>query len=451
MDSYEQLISLGLLESKAPRYTSYPTTPHFSASVDGASMADWLGRVPAGEAVSLYLHIPFCERLCWFCACRTQGLTAREPLEAYLDTLLREVDLVAGHLRPGVEVAHLHLGGGTPTILSARQLSRLLIRLRGAFSFRPDAEVAAEIDPTCVDEAKIAALADEGLTRASVGIQDFDPMVQDAIGRRQSLEQTRAVRDALRAAGIARLNTDIVYGLPHQDWPRLSRTLDAVIDLAPDRIALFGYAHVPWVAKRQRVIDATALPAPHHRLEATLKAGARLERAGYAAIGIDHFARPDDALAQAAQADGLHRNFQGYTDDRAQTLIALGASGISRFAQGYAQNAPATAAYQGRIRSGDLATVRGHRLSLEDRLRAAAIEALLCRFSLDLADLADHFGDFADVLRADCARIAERFGKAVEWTGARLTIMDHPRALARMVAMEFDAYSRPDARHSAAV
>ncbi|MEL6677961.1 MAG: oxygen-independent coproporphyrinogen III oxidase, partial [Pseudomonadota bacterium] len=417
MDSYEQLISLGLLNTTAPRYTSYPTTPNFTGDVDGARVAGWLGAVSAAEPVSLYLHIPFCERLCWFCACRTQGLSSTGPLEAYLDTLLREVDHVAGLLPPGVEVGHLHLGGGTPTILSAGQLTRLFTRLRGAFAIRADAEVAVEIDPTCVDARKIDALVGGGLTRASIGIQDFAPEVQAAIGRRQSLEATREVCAALRAAGVQGLNTDIVYGLPHQSWARLERTLRAVIALAPDRIALFGYAHVPWMARRQRVIPEDALPDAPARLRATLRAGEVVEASFFLEIVIDLFSNPTDAMSRAQTEGRLRRNFQGYTDDRSPTLIALGASGVSRFAEGYAQNAPATAAYQGRVRAGELATCRGHRLSLEDQVRAAAIEALLCTFTLDLEALTARFGDFAGVLLPDCQRVARTFGEAVDWSG----------------------------------
>jgi oxygen-independent coproporphyrinogen-3 oxidase len=434
----------------APRYTSYPTAPNFHAGVAAADTARWLRRVKPGTSISLYLHVPFCERLCWFCACRTQGTRTRLPLESYLESLVAEIGLVADLLPSDVRVARLHLGGGTPTILSPAQIGRVA----GALSARFDlagAEISVEIDPTCVDAARIDALCGLGMTRASIGVQDFAPEVQAAIGRSQSFAATETAVADLRAAGIASLNTDLVYGLPLQTPERFARSLAQLLALAPDRIALFGYAHVPWMATRQRMIREEALPGPRERLALFAQAEARLGQDGYRAIGIDHFAQPGDILAQAAAAGRLRRNFQGYTDDTCDVLIGLGASAISRFPEGYAQNASATAAYQACIRGASLATTRGFRMGPEDRMRARAIEMLMCDFRIDLAALRTEFGDFADRLWPLCARAAAAFPSAVTQGPAELRITAEARPLTRLIAMEFDAYADGTTRHSQAI
>jgi oxygen-independent coproporphyrinogen-3 oxidase len=317
----------------------------------------------------------------------------------------------------------------------------------------PPADVfdfSVEIDPTMVDRAKIEALAEEGMTRASIGIQDFDPKVQEAIGRIQPFDVTRACVEDLRAAGIGSLNADLVYGLPHQDIARLDDTVSKVLDLGPDRVALFGYAHVPWVSKRQQLIDAAALPKEVARYELAEHAAARFRDAGFRAIGIDHFARPADGLAVAAETGRLRRNFQGYTDDTCPTLIGLGASSISRLPSGYVQNAAATPAYVQRIEAGQLAGARGHVMSGEDLLCARAIEMMMCDFRLDLAALREVHGAAADRLKPEMALIAEQFGDLVEVTSDTVEIHPEGRALTRIIASHFDAYVPEGARYSQA-
>jgi len=301
-----------------------------------------------------------------------------------------------------------------------------------------------------VDRAKIDALAAEGLTRASIGIQDFAPEVQAAIGRDQPFEVTQACVADLRAAGITSLNTDLVYGLPHQTEARIADTVEKVLTFAPDRVALFGYAHVPWVSKRQKLIDETALPGDLARYHLAAFAADRFAEAGLQAIGIDHFARPEDALAQAQAAGRLRRNFQGYTTDDCQTLIGLGASSISRFPGGYVQNAPATAAYIQRITAGEFAGSRGHAMAGEDALRARAIEFLMCGFQLDLADLRQEFGPSAAALSPILTQVAARFGAMVSQEGDRLAILPDGRPLTRIVASMFDTHVPDGVRYSRA-
>lgn len=450
MENLDRLAELGLFDSRVPRYTSYPTAPNFSPGIGAAAQADWLGAVDPTSPVSVYLHVPFCERLCWYCACHTQGTKTLAPVESYVAALEAELSLVAARLPAGVRMSRLHWGGGTPTILPPALIRRLARAVKAVIPPSETWDFSVEIDPTLVDRGKIDALAEEGLTRVSLGIQDFDPVVQRAIGRMQSWTETRRTVDDVRAAGVASLNADLVYGLPHQSEARLGATLEKVLALAPDRLALFGYAHVPWVSKRQKLIDEAALPDDRARLRLAARAAERFETAGFRRIGIDHFARPGDGLERAARAGRLRRNFQGYTEDDRPTLIGLGASSISRFPQGYVQNAAATAAWHARIAAGSLAGARGHALDARDRLRARAIEMLLCDFRLELAAL----GPGGDALRDEVATVAEdvaaRFGDLVAADAGGLSILPAGRPLARIVASAFDGYLAAGGRFSRA-
>ncbi len=375
-----------LLTARVPRYTSYPPADRFNAEVTGAAKARWIETLAPGDAISLYVHVPFCRRLCWFCACRTQGTSSDAPLDRYLDHLEIEIDMTRRLMPEGVRFSALHLGGGTPTLLSPDRMARLTGMVRDAFDLT-GAEVSVEIDPCECDDARLDALVELGLTRASIGVQDFDPLVQAAIGRTQSAEQTREAVEGLRARGIDSVNFDLLYGLPHQSAQRLSRTLETVLEMSPDRIALYGYAHVPWAARRQKMIPEAALPSPEDRLVLADLARACLTGAGYVPVGIDHFAKPEDSLALAAENGTMRRNFQGYTTDAAQTLLALGPSAISQFPQGFVQNAPATEAWQKQITAGRIPASRGIALTEEDRAIATIIERLMCDAVVDLGTL----------------------------------------------------------------
>ncbi len=439
-----------LLDTRAPRYTSYPPATAFGPAVGPQTHADWLGALPEGAPLSLYLHVPFCRRLCWFCACRTQGTASAVPLDRYLDRLVAELARVRALIPGTPRVTRVHLGGGTPTLLSPAQTARLGDAVAAAFPAGPDAEISVEADPAEIDAERLDALAALGVNRASIGVQDFDPEVQAAIGRAQSAAATRAAAEGLRARGVGSLSVDLVYGLPHQTVARLTATLRQVLSLFPDRIALYGYAHVPWVARRQRMIPEDALPGTGARIALAAAAREVLTDRGYVAIGIDHFARPGDGLARAAAEGRLRRNFQGYTDDEAMALLGFGASSISRLPQGYAQNAAGTADWQAAIDAGRLPTARGHAFTADDRARGAAIERLMCYGAADLAAAADAAGVPADPLLADAGRAVADLPSCARLDGARLSLTGG-FAYARLVAGYLDAHAGAErARYSAA-
>lgn len=435
-----------------PRYTSYPTAPHFHDRIDGDTFGRWLGAIGKGTDISLYVHIPFCDRLCWFCACHTKMTRRYEPVAGFLAALHREIETVGG-LVPGARVRALHFGGGSPTILRADDIVALGDALRGAFTFRQDAEISVELDPNDMDEGRYDAFAAIGMTRASLGVQDFAPKVQEAINREQSFAQTKAVVDGVRSRGVASLNLDLLYGLPHQTLKTLEDTIGQALSLTPDRIALFGYAHVPWFKKHQTMIDEARLPGPEERFEQQRLAGRLITRAGYQAVGLDHFARPADALAVAARAGRLHRNFQGYTTDECQVLIGLGPSSISRLPEGYAQNVAATGHYERVAGAGGLATARGVALTDEDRARAWVIERLMCDFRFSRERAIARFGRFGRELAEEARQLAasDRDGLFAQ-QGDLFVVSDAGRPLVRTLAAHFDAYlAGKGARHSLAV
>ena len=446
-----QLMRLGLFDARVPRYTSYPTAPHFASGVGAGDFTAWIEAIPEGAQVSLYLHVPFCRRLCWFCACRTQGTTSDDPVIAYAQTLHAEIALLARHLPRGVTLSRLHWGGGTPTMLPPDEMRRLADAVFSVVPMAEGGEFSVEIDPNEVDDARLDALASAGMNRASIGVQDFDPEIQKAIGREQSYELTRTIAEKIRARGVRSLNADILYGLPHQTSVRIAESVQKLLTLSPDRVALYGYAHVPWMSRRQQMLPSDALPTPQERLELFETARKLFLWDDYDEIGIDHFAKPDDGLAVAQKAGQLRRNFQGYTDDTAVALIGLGASSISRFPQGFAQNASATAAHTKAIREGRFSTHKGHAFAGEDLLRARIIEALMCDFRVDRAELVRDFGVTPSQVDALFQAAASGFEDMVQVKGGVLSIPEKGRPLTRMVARAFDAYDQSKAQHSAAI
>lgn len=434
-----------------PRYTSYPTAPHFSPAVDATTYAVWLAALPAATELSVYLHVPFCAAMCAYCGCHTKVSRRQEPIDAYAARLLAEIDLIAS-LTPARTVRHLHWGGGTPSMLGEAGIARLRERLARRFALAGGMEHAIELDPRQVTPALAAALARIGVTRASLGVQDLNLHVQQAIGRVQPLATVAGATDALRAAGIGAISLDLMYGLPGQSLDDLIRTVEAAAGLAPDRIALFGYAHVPWMKRHQRLIDEAALPDAGLRFRQAEAARAALTGLGFEAIGLDHFARPEDPMAVAARQGRLKRNFQGYTTDTAEALIGLGASSIGRLPQGFVQNATDIGGYQRAIDAGKPATARGLALTVDDRIRGALIERLMCDFAVDCGALAESFGADAGLFDADLAGLAglgEQGLVTVE--GRRVAVTEAGRPLVRLVAAAFDAHIAKAGRHSAAV
>lgn len=451
MEHLSQLRRAGLFQARAPRYTSYPPATQFRPDVDGALVGSWMDAVAPGTRMSLYVHVPFCRRLCWFCACRTQGTPSMKPVHAYVDTLLTELRQLRRRLPEGVTLSRLHWGGGTPTLLTPALIRLLAGAIQDAFPLAAGAEFSVEIDPSEIDAPRMEALAQSGMTRASIGVQDFDPEIQEAIGRPQSFAMTAAAVNLIRDHGIPGLNADILYGLPYQTGTRMADTVQKLLALGPDRVALYGYAHVPWMSKRQVMIPDAALPDGEARLALFDTARTLFLDDGFQAVGIDHFARPGDGLAVAAAQGRLRRNFQGYTDDEAQLLLGLGASSISRYPQGFAQNAPATGAYQAAVRAGLVPVTRGHAFRPEDGWRGRMIEALMCDFCIDLAEIEARFG-LSRAAQADVlAPLVQRFGTVIQITHDSLRITPEGRPLTRMIAQALDAYAQTEGSHSSAV
>ncbi len=442
---------LGLFDAKVPRYTSYPTAPHFKNDVSAKGFADWIKAIKPGAEISLYVHVPFCRRLCWFCACRTQGTQSDSPVRAYVDVLKQEITLLARHLPEGVRLARLHWGGGTPTLLSAEMMAELAEAIFAVTPMAKGGEFSVEIDPNEIDESRLDALAAAGMNRASIGVQDFDPEIQETIGRIQPFDLTRDAVDMIRARGIASLNADILFGLPHQTRMRMTESVQKLLSLSPDRVALYGYAHVPWMARRQNMIPTDSLPSPKARLQLFETAQRLFMWDGYREIGIDHFATPHDGLAVAERTGKLRRNFQGYTDDRAEVLIGLGASSISRFPQGYAQNAPSTSAYTKAVRDAQFSTARGHVFSGEDLLRGRMIERLMCDFAISSEEILTTFDIAPAALDRMYRDVSAAFPDMLDLHAGGIRIRTEGKPLTRMIARHFDAYDLSKAGHSSAI
>ncbi len=440
------------LGERIPRYTSYPAAPHFTPAVGPATYRDWLRHLPPTARLSLYLHVPFCKTLCWYCGCHTTVTRHREPVEQYAGLMLREIAMVANETGSR-RVAHVHFGGGTPAVLGPDLFRRVMSELRSRFDFEPDAEIAIEIDPRRLGSEMAATLGACGVTRASLGVQSFDPAVQKSANRIQNLAVTQSCAALLRSAGIKAINVDLLYGLPQETAEGCKATVDAVLTLSPSRLAVFGYAHVPQMMKHQRVLDEAAMPDADERLRQEQAIGEALVKAGYMRIGLDHYARPSDTMAQAWLDGTLRRNFQGYTDDPADALIGFGASSIGQLPQGYVQNAADLRGWRDRIEAGGLATVRGRLLTSGDGLRATIIERLMCDLRADVPAILDRCGFPAGWLdrEMDALQALEADGLVRVDCGV-LTVPEPMRNLVRRVASVFDAYLDPaSGRHAVAV
>ncbi|OUJ16114.1 oxygen-independent coproporphyrinogen III oxidase [Acetobacter sp. DsW_063] len=419
-----------------PRYTSYPTATRFTDAVGAEDVAVWLRCLPPAKPVSLYFHVPFCDELCRFCGCNTSVVRSEPARRAYGQLLREELRRVAA-LMPQTDrllpVSHIHFGGGTPTTLSVETLQAILVEAQKLFDLQPDIEQCVELDPRHFSEAMAKNLAAMGFTRGSLGVQDIDPTVQRACGRIQSFEQTETCVAALRRAGFRSVNIDLIYGLPLQTTYGARRTADRIASLRPDRLAVFGYAHVPWKQKRQGLIKDADLPDGAERLAQREIIDQTLRAHGYEAVGLDHYALPDDALAKAAREGSLRRNFQGYTTDGAETLLGFGASAISSFPQGYAQNIVSAAAYARELdASSALPVARGVTFSDDDLIRRRQIERIMCGASVDLAD-----GSFQ---REQPALDALARDGLVFVDSGRLFITEAGRPFLRHIAAVFDRY-----------
>jgi oxygen-independent coproporphyrinogen III oxidase len=443
--------------TNAPRYTSYPPATQFTSDLGAVRFEDAIAEDNASSArpISLYIHLPFCESRCWYCGCTTVITRDKSAAELYLDDLAREIALYNLRLDGARHVVQLHLGGGTPTFLSARQIDRLSEILHCYFEFDRRAEISVEIDPRRLSLPQVEALQRLGARRASLGIQDTDRRVQLAIHRHQPHALNEQTVAWLRGAGFESINVDLIYGLPLQTVESFSRTLDDVLGLSPDRLSVFGYAHVPWIKPAQKIFEERdQLPTPEERLALWALAHSRLTDAGYIDIGLDHFARPGDELAIAQREGTLHRNFQGYSTRAGASVYAFGMSGISGMGDVYFQNTRSLADYRTALAAGQLPVQRGLRLTAEDRRRRHIIMRLMCDRRLDFAQLSTDLGlNFAETYSAELASLAGLAADdvvALSNTALRVTPRGSP--LLRVVAQHFDAYAATGGmRHSQAV
>jgi oxygen-independent coproporphyrinogen-3 oxidase len=441
------------MSRNVPRYTSYPTAPHFSKAIGPKEYAEWVSALNPNAAVSLYLHVPFCRELCWYCGCNMKLAKRDAPVAEYAKTLIKEINLLSEHLPGRMDISHLHWGGGTPTALVPDDLARAMDTVRANFHVSSDAELAIESDPRTLTDEMTRRIGELGFTRASFGVQEFDVKVQKAINRIQPPDMVRRSVDGLRSAGVSGINFDLIYGLPHQTVGTLLETIRLCVDMKPDRIALFGYAHVPWMAKKQRLIDETALPGVNERLSQSQAAAEALTDAGYIAIGLDHFALPSDSMAKAVKAGTLRRNFQGYTTDQAETMLGVGSTSIGRTPSGYVQNLSETGAWARSVETGKLPVGKGVAFTKDDKLRGHVIERLMCCGEVDLDDAAlcvgmskDWYGELVSDL------IALEIDGVITRRDGRVSVTEKGAPVIRVVASVFDAYLVANtARHALAV
>lgn len=435
------------MDRNGPRYTSYPTADRFVEAFGPASYRSWAARRNIGgirRALSIYVHLPFCSTICFYCACNKVVTRDRGKGRKYLDYLFREIDLQGPLFKDDPVVEQMHWGGGTPTFYTMSQLAALQTHLQQYFRMAADGEYSIEIDPRSVEPENMHELHEMGFNRVSLGVQDFDPEVQRAVNRIQSEEKTLEVMQAARQAGFASVNVDLIYGLPKQNLITFNRTLAQVIAAQPDRIAIYNYAHLPARFKPQRRILDSEIPAPDTKLKLLGLAAQRLSEAGYVYIGMDHFAKPGDALAVAQRDGRLHRNFQGYSTHAECDLVGLGVSAIGAIGPTYSQNHRALDDYYDSLDHGELPVARGIELSRDDLLRRAAIQALVCQFRLSmtsmeisyLIDFKQYFSDEMGDLRQMAADGLLQIGE--EW----ITVTPRGRMLIRNICMVFDKYLR---------
>lgn len=438
---------------RAPRYTSYPTAPNFHEGIDSDAYRSWLSHIDENNEISLYIHVPFCASMCWYCGCHTRVVQRYEPIADYVKLLAREMELVSEAMSGRPRVSQIHWGGGTPNMMAPRDFSMLMEKIGLHFTISDTANIDVEIDPRALNSEMAQAFAATGVNRASLGVQDFDPDIQKAINREQPFEVTAETVAMLRKAGIEGINFDLMYGLPHQTVENVIRSVDLAAQLAPDRLAVFGYAHVPWMKTHQKLIDEAALPDAAMRFHQSEAAADRLMEHGYRRIGMDHFVRPDEAMSSALDNGTLARNFQGYTTDHADALVGFGASAIGNFHEGYVQNAVPFGHYAADIHADRLAVRRGIQINDDDRLRRAVIERLMCDLTVALDEVCNAFGVGHDYFDDDLPRLSPmRDDGIVKIEGRRIRITEQGRPLMRNVCTVFDRHlSAGKGRHSRAI
>ncbi len=446
-------------DKPGPRYTSYPTAPHFNESFTHENYLDEIIKTNRGRDLpdlSLYFHLPFCDTLCYFCACNMIVTRNRDRIKKYIDYLKREIDLITDHISHDRKAVQLHWGGGTPTHLNPDEIADLSSYIYDRFDVNADAETGCEIDPRELTKTHLAALKDGGFNRISMGVQDFNPDVQKAVNRIQPEVLTRQVVDWVRELGFHSINLDLMYGLPFQSVKTFEKTVDTIIDIDPDRIALFNFAYVPWMKKHQKAIRPEDLPVAEEKLNILKMSTEKLTRAGYVFIGMDHFAKPDDELALALEGKKLYRNFQGYSTHAGADLYAMGITSISQFGRIYAQNIKKEKKYHAVLDQGILPTTKGYYLNDDDLLRRHVIVKLMCDFELDFTSIENEFDiDFETYFSRGLDNLDEMIDDnllSIENKILKITKMG--RFLIRNIAMNFDGYierKEDNARYSRTV
>jgi oxygen-independent coproporphyrinogen III oxidase len=437
-----------------PRYTSYPPATKFT---DEVSWTELDARIQANNAdardLSVYFHIPFCETLCWFCGCTTVITLNHDKGSDYIDYLGREVAMIAPRLNPGRQVVQLHFGGGSPTFLRPDEIRRLGGIIHKHFNFSPEIEASVEVDPRRLTREHLAALREIGFNRASMGVQDFNPRVQEAVHRIQPREMTQQAMDWMRELGFRSINLDLIYGLPHQTPESFDETLNTVLEMEPDRLALFSYAHVPWIKPAQKILEAKILPSPETKLQVLKLVIEKLTTGGrYVYIGMDHFARPDDELAVAQRDKRLQRNFQGYSTRSGSDIYAFGMSSISQIPDAYWQNEKELPKYLGAVDAGRMPWHRAYFLTEEDKIRRETIMRVMCDLSLDFDAMSKKLGiNFAEHFAGELATLEPfQADGLVRRSQVGFTVTDSGRLFIRNIAMCFDNTLAPagEKRHS---
>ena len=424
-----------------PRYTSYPTALEFSEDFSYEKYIDFLEK--GKEQLSIYVHLPFCRSACYFCGCNVVFTSKENKLSRYVEYLKKEIDILAKHLDTTREVAQFHFGGGTPTYYSAHELDEIVSYIKKTFpNWKDDAEISVEIDPRFFNEEQMKVFKKHGFNRISFGVQDFEPKVQEAVHRVQPYDITKNAVDLAREYGINSINVDLIYGLPYQDLESFKRTLDKVITLNPDRLAVFNYAHVPWLKKTMRKFDETTIPSPAVKLAIFQHTIDFFEEHGYKMIGMDHFAKPEDELFGAIAKGELHRNFQGYTTKGGSNLVGIGLTSIGEGERYYAQNTKDMKAYESAIDSGKLPFERGVVLDDDDYIRKQVIMELMANFAIDIKRVESELGiDFKEYFKDSLSALEEFIKEGlVELSDDKLQVSTTGTLLIRNIAMPFDAY-----------
>lgn len=432
-------------DKPGPRYTSYPTAPHFSESFTAENYRDEIIATNGGDAttdLSLYFHLPYCDTLCYFCGCNMIITQNRSRIHDYVSYVKKEIDLLRKYISPDRKVSQLHWGGGTPTHLNPDEIAELASYINSSFTVSPQSENSCEIDPRGLTKAHLEALRNNGFNRISMGVQDFNPAVQKAVNRIQPEDMTRQVVDWVRELGYYSINLDLIYGLPFQTVDSFASTVDKIIDISPDRVAVFNYAHVPWMKKHMSMINAEDIPSADVKLQILKMTLEKLVAAGYQSIGMDHFAKPDDELSIALKEKKLYRNFQGYSTNAGLDLYAFGITGISQLQNIYAQNLKTEKEYCAAIDNGILPTSKGYRLNEDDHIRRYVIMRLMCDFELDFTVVEKKFNiDFNSYFASGITGLKDFLDEGlVKIENNLLTVTKTGQLLIRNIAMNFDGY-----------